>query len=399
MSTHIQVKSISTENRVVAIFCLLILSFALRPGIVSIGPLLLHVRQAFRLTYSEVSLLTSIPDVCMGLFVLCVPKISRRLGTDRTVLLSLLLLGAAILLRALAHSTSFLLFWTTLVGIGIAIAGALIGGWIKQHFPNESSFFMGIYAGGLSIGATMAAGATGYISDAFGSWRVGAGVWFILGVSAIASWSYLTRRFDAVRGNAIHRNSEAAIELPWRNGRAWLLALFFGLSQFIAYACLAWIAPWNSEIHASAIPSGLVLSLFTLVLAAGSFAAGAVAGKSGDRRLWLALGTIVTVAGFAGLAFAPTSCPSAFIVMIAFGQGMCFALGMTLPLDNTTTAGQAHAWTMFVLCVGYVIAALGPLSFGFLRDRTGGFFDSYLMLLIVSSIMMAMIPLLKRSRA
>lgn len=396
MSAEIKTNRLPSEGRAVAGFCLLVLSFALRPGIVSIGPVLLHIRQDFGLTYSEVSLLTSIPDVCMGLFVLCVPKISRRLGADRTVLLSLLLLGVAIVLRALASSTSLLLLWTTFVGIGISISGALIGGWIKEHFPQESSFLMGIYAGGLSIGATLATGATSYVSNAFGSWRVGAGIWCVLILSAIASWSYLARRVNAATGNRLHRDARAAVELPWRSKRAWLLALFFGLSQFIAYACLAWLAPWSSEIGASKIPGGLMLCLFTIFLAAGSFAAGAVAEELADRRLPLALGTICTMAGFVGLAFAPTSYPIAFVVMIAFGQGMCFALGMTLPLDNTKTAGEAHAWTMFVLCVGYMIAALGPLSFGFLRDWTGGFSDSYLMLLIVSSIMIAVVPLLKR---
>jgi MFS transporter, CP family, cyanate transporter len=397
MSTDIRTGSLRSETRAISAFCLLLLSFALRPGIVSIGPVLLHIRHEFGLTYSEVALLTSIPDVCMGFFVLCVPAISRRLGTDRTVFLSLVLLGVAILLRALTHSTDLLLFWTMLVGIGIAIAGALIGGWIKEHFPQQSSLFMSIYAGGLSIGATMAAGATSYISDAFGSWRMGAGVWCGLALAGIASWSYLARRVRATHINRPHEDKKPAIELPWKSRRAWVLAIFFGLSQFVVYACLAWLAPWNSEMHASQIPSGMLLGVFTIFLAVGSFAVGAIANRSADRRPSLALGATVTFAGFVGLTFAPTSYPIMFIVMIAFGQGMCFALGMTLPLDNAATSTEAHAWTMFVLFVGYMIAALGPLSFGYLRDWTGRFFDSCMMLLIISAILLAMIPLLKRS--
>jgi MFS transporter, CP family, cyanate transporter len=399
MSTGIQSKSLQSENRLIPEIFLLVLSFALRPGIVSVGPVLLHIRQEFGLTYSEASLLTSIPDVCMGLFVLCVPKISRRLGVNQTVLISLLLLGVAILLRATTYSTHLLFFWTALVGIGISIAGALIGGWIKENYPDESSLYMGIYAGGLSIGATMAAGATNYISDLLGSWRMGAGVWCMLALSAVASWLYLARRTNTGRVERPARKSVTVIPLPWKDGQAWRIAIYFGLSQFIAYACLAWLAPWNSEIRASAVPSGMVLGLFTFFLAVGSFAAGAIGDRSTDRRLPLALGTILTIAGVAGLAFAPTSYPIAFIVMIAIGQGMCFALGMTLPLDNTATAGDAHAWTMFVLCIGYMIAAAGPLSFGFLRDWTGSFLDSYLLLLVVSATMLAMIPLLKRSKA
>jgi CP family cyanate transporter-like MFS transporter len=397
MSAQIQISRGSEKHRAVAIFCLLVLSFALRPGIVSVGPLLLKIQQDFGLTYSEASLLTSIPDVCMGLFVLCVPAISRRLGANQTVLLSLGLLGAAMLLRAATHSTHLLLFWTMFVGIGIAIAGALIGGWIKEHFPHESSLFMGIYAGGLSIGATIAAGTTGFVAESWGSWRIGAGMWCVLAVTAIVSWSFLTRRFNgAVSGANAKQSTSATIALPWRNKRAWLLAIFFGLSQYIAYACLAWIAPWNSEVHASSVPSGLMLSLFTLLLAAGSFAAGAAAGRFADRRGLLAVGTVVTVAGFAGLAFAPHALPTVYIVLIAFGQGICFALGMTLPLDYTDNAKEAHAWTMFVLCIGYMIAALGPLSFGFLRDRSGGFTASYAVLVLVSVLMLAMIPFLKR---
>lgn len=397
MNTEIQTSSRSEGYRSVAILCLLILSFALRPGIVAVGPSLLHIREDFDLTYAGASLLTSIPDVCMGLFVLFVPGISRRLGADKTVLLSLLLLGIAMLMRAITHSTSLLMFWTALVGVGIAIAGALIGGWIKEHFPQEAPFFMGIYAGGLSIGATIAAGSTGFISTALGSWRFGVGIWCVLAVTAIASWSYLTRRFNATKGGRTNRSQAKTVGLPWRNGRAWLLAVFFGLSQFIAYACLAWIAPWNNETHASQIPGGFMLSALTLLLAAGSFTAGAA--KLRDRRILLAFGTIASIGGFFGLVLAPHSFPTACVLAIAFGQGICFALGMTLPLDHTGSPSEAHAWSMFVLFIGYMIAALGPLSFGLLRDHTGGYGGSYAMLIAVSALMLMTIPFLQKPKA
>lgn len=404
MSIDIHVKKFSNSHRTTAIFCLLVMSLALRPGIVSIGPLLLEIRRDFGLTYSEASLMTSIPDLCMGLFVLFVPKLSQILGANRTITASLVLLGVAILLRATAHSTQALLIHTTLVGIGIAIAGALIGGWIKANFPEESSLFMGIYAGGLSVGSTIAAVATSHIAENFGGWRVGSGAWCIVAIAAVASWIYLTHRFEALTrkpaaagtGNTSEAAVRGAIKLPWFNRRAWVLAIFFGLCQFVAYACIAWTAPWNSEVHASKIAGGEMLSLFMLFLAAGSFAAAVFGGSPDDRRLSLATSGILSFVGFAGLAFVPTSYPAIFVMMAAFGQGMCFALGMVLPLDNTHSTEEAHAWSMFVLFVGYLVAAAGPLSFGFLRDKTGDFFDSYVMLILVSFAMMATIPFLKR---
>jgi CP family cyanate transporter-like MFS transporter len=344
--------------------------------------------------------MTSIPDLCMGLFVLFVPKISQTLGSNRTITASLVLLGAAILLRATAHSTPILLIYTTFVGIGIAVGGALIGGWIKTHFPEESSLFMGIYAGGLSVGSTIAAVATSHIAEKFGGWRVGSGAWCVVAVAAVASWMYLTRHFETLIGACASGGSKVAvrstIKLPWFSRRAWLLAIFFGLCQFVAYACIAWTAPWNSEVHASKIPGGEMLSLFMLFLAAGSFAAAVYGGTPDDRRRSLMFSAVLSTLGFAGLAFAPNSYPAIFVIMVAFGQGMCFALGMVLPLDNTNTAEDAHAWSMFVLFVGYLVAAAGPLAFGFLRDRTGQFFDSYILLIIVSLAMMTLIPFLKR---
>jgi CP family cyanate transporter-like MFS transporter len=242
-------------SRIAIIVCLLVLSFALRPGIVSIGPALPQIQHAYGLTYSESSLLTSIPDVCMGLFILCVPGISRRLGVDRTILFSLLLLTVAMLCRALSHSKPVLLFWTTMVGMGIAIAGGLMGGWIKKHFPDESSLFMGLYAGGLSVGATVAAAGTGLIDHVTGNWRLGIGAWCTLGMTAVVSWLSLSRRLNVEADNSSRAAVRTMITLPWGNWRAWLLASFFGLCQFIAYACLAWIAPWNFEVHAARFPT------------------------------------------------------------------------------------------------------------------------------------------------
>lgn len=394
MSTSAEVGHPPAARRTASIVMLLILSLALRPGIVSIGPILLKIRQAFNLSYSQASLLTSIPDICMGFFVLFVPALSRRLGIQRTVWLSLILLGTATLMRALAQSTALLLLWTTFVGVGIAIAGALIGGWIKENFANNSSLFMGVYAGGLSIGATMAAGGSGYISEMFASWRFGAGVWTVLAFTGIASWFWLTRQAHRANASSPTAAPRTAIVLPWRSGRAWFIAVFFGLSQFIAYSCLAWVAPSFSEITKSSLPSGAMLAVFTFLLAVGSFTAGFVSKKSTDRRVWLAAGMLATAVGFVGLTFFPALFPIVPIALIAFGQGMCFALGMMLPLDYSKS-GQAHAWSMFVLCIGYMIAALGPFSVGLLRDWSGGFFDSYLMLLILSFVMIAMIPAFK----
>ncbi|VVO08904.1 2-nitroimidazole transporter [Pseudomonas fluorescens] len=386
----------SDKHSVPAVIGLLVLSIALRPAIVSIGPILLLIQNQYGLTFTQAALLTSIPDVCMGIFALVAPNLSRRFGTDRCVIAALVLLGAACLLRAVSPDAVFLLLSTFLVSIGIAIAGALIGGWIKAHFPHRPAFFMGIYAAGLSVGATLSALFTAPITEFAQNWRVGAGIWSLLCVTAVISWLWMARRFatSAPKVNTVD-NRSAVIRMPWSNPQAWLVALYFGSSQFVVYALFAWLAPASTETALTTLPAGVLLGLFTAVFAIASVGAGLIPGRAHDRRGLLGITTVLALIGTAGMAFAPETSPILYVLLVATGLGMSFTVGMTLPLDNSKTPAEAGAWTVFMLFIGYLIAALGPVCFGALRDYTGSYDLAYDMLFAVLLFMLCLTPILK----
>lgn len=371
---------------------LLILSLALRPAIISIGPILLDIRQAFTLSFTQASLLTSIPDLCMGFLALASPLLAKRFGVNGTIIGSLVLLGLGVVLRSRMESVSGLLFTTFIIGIGIAVAGSLIGGWIKEFYSDHAPMFMGIYSTGLSLGATAAAAGTGALTSATGSWRVGAGIWAVLCVTGILSWLCLAKSHTPPTER---RQSRGSVRLPWGNPKAWLIALYFGCSQLLGYAMLAWLASSMLQMHTSAIAPGYLLSAFTLIFTVANFGTGAIAGKSTDRRFLMAISSSLTVLGLAGLAFITTIAPLIFVASTAVGLGSAFTLGMTLPLDQTHSPQQANAWTVFTLFIGYLIAAVGPFGFGALRDLSGGFALPYLLLTAVAVLMLLLTPLLK----
>ncbi|WP_340120170.1 hypothetical protein [Pelagibius sp. 7325] len=62
------------------------------------------------------------------------------------------------------------------VGAGIAVAGALIGGFVKSNFPHRVTLIVGLYAISLCLGATPSAALTGPLASMAETWRVGAGV-------------------------------------------------------------------------------------------------------------------------------------------------------------------------------------------------------------------------------
>ena len=160
------------------------------------------------------------------------------------------------------------------------------------------------------------------------------------------------------------------------------------------YAVPAWTAPMYQEAGLTAARAGLILATFTAVFTIANPIFGWLS-KSHDRRLWLAASAGLATLGLGILAVAPLSAPFLSISVFAFGLGGTFTLGMTLPLDNTDSPAEANAWNAFVLMIGYVIAAGGPLAVGRLRDATGGFTLGFQCLTGVVLLMFALTPFLE----
>jgi CP family cyanate transporter-like MFS transporter len=83
------------------------------------------------------------------------------------------------------------------------------------------------------------------------------------------------------------------------------------------------------------------------------------------------------------------------VPIIAFGVAGGFTLGMTLPLDNARDTDEANVWNAFIITVAYLVASVGPLTIGFLRDLTGSFHSSLWLLAAVGCLMVALTPFLQ----
>ncbi len=377
-----------------AIAAILLVAIDLRPGIVSMGPLLPAIIGDFGLSHAAAALLTTIPDLLMGLLALPTPWLVRRYGRDPVLLLALLLLCASTLLRAFAPTVAWLLLTTTGVGAGIAVAGALIAGFVKAQFPTKAAAVMGLYATALSLGSTVSAGVSGPVAaNVAGGWRTGAGLWSLLGIFAILGWLAVALR-QRRAGVRTARSNASPPRVPFANRTAWLVALFFACDNFLFYAILSWTAPMFREYGLSPVAAGLVLASFTFSFMCANPVFGWLS-RSEDRRGWLAACGLIAVAGLLLLAVAPTAAPFLAVPLCAFGLGGGFTLGMTLPLDNTDSVEEANVWNAFVLTVGYLIAAAGPLLVGTVRDLTGDFRPAMWLLLVVGGIMLLLCPFLR----
>jgi CP family cyanate transporter-like MFS transporter len=375
--------------------CLILIGINLRPAIVSVGPLLPSIRDRFGLSHAEASLLTAIPDVLMGVLALPTPWLARRYGRDKAILAALVLLLVATLARAFVGSFGMLLVATVAIGAGLAIAGALVGGFIKQAFSSRAAFASGIYAAALAFGSTLAAAVSSPIAQVFGSWRFGLGAWALPGLLAIGAWLFIENK----QGQHLQgvRAAPQTHKLPLKNPKAWLIALFFAADNFLFYGLVSWIAPLYREHGVSPATAGLILSCFPGVFIIATPLAGLVS-RGPDRRWMLAGLSGLAVLGTLGLALAPYALPFLFIPLASFGIAGGFSLGMTLPLDNTSSPEEANSWNAFVITIAYIIAASGPLLVGGLRDLTGDFQASLWLLVTVALAMLALTPFLRPRR-
>jgi CP family cyanate transporter-like MFS transporter len=154
------------------------------------------------------------------------------------------------------------------------------------------------------------------------------------------------------------------------------VALFFGAESCLFFSSLTWVAPLYVDRGLDEGHAGLLLAVFALVRVPSAFLFPALADRSGDRRPWLALTLILATFGFCAAGLVPLAAswaPLAWVVVLGLGVGGLFPLALTLPLDYSADADEAGRLTAMTFFVGYIVAAVGPVAVGALRDATGGY--------------------------
>lgn len=132
-------------RRLYVLAALLLVALTLRPAIVSISPVLEQIRADLGLSYAAVSLLITLPTVCMGVFALTAAPLAQWLGHERTVFWAVVLVGLATVIRLAGGSVAVLFTTAILVGIGIAFIQALFSALVEKYFPSRVALVTGLY--------------------------------------------------------------------------------------------------------------------------------------------------------------------------------------------------------------------------------------------------------------
>ncbi|MED1381968.1 CynX/NimT family MFS transporter [Bacillus mycoides] len=360
------------------ILALFFVSINLRIGITSISPLLETIRQDLNISNFSVSFLTAIPVFCMGTFALLTGKVIRRYGAEKSIMACLILIGLATCMRAFTFSISTLFASSLFIGIGIALAGPLLSGFIKEKFPTKIGLMIGIYSVGMGTGASLSAGLTIPLQHVLkDDWNMALAFWGVLTIIAIIFWYPVMKRKKNTSTQDKKNNS-----LPLKNKKAWLFTIFFGLQSGIFYSITTWLAPANQNMGVSSEQAGTLITVFTVIQMICSFLIPTLADIYKNRALWL-LGSICFVLAGLSLMIYPLTTPWIPSILLGIGLGGVFPLALMLPLYETKTSEDASAWTAMMQSGGYIMGGFIPVLAGIARD----YFDGYTQIFIIMALL------------
>lgn len=377
----------SNKTLILLLLGLLLAGANLRTAIASVGPLIGFIRDDTGLSNGAIGWITTIPLIAFALLSPFAPSIARTVGTERTLVASLLVLTLGIGIRAI-DSVPLLFIGTAGIGIAIAICNVLLPSIIKQKFVNRIGFMTGLYSMTMSIFASIAAGVSVPLAEGVGwGWRNSLLVWGALSLLGMLVWLPLIRSGAPRAGGKHHAKSEKGTNV-WTSGLAWKITIFMGLQSLNYYVSVAWLPDILLSKGWSPINAGWMLSVMQLVSIPITFLIPTAAERMKDQRLAAASGAIISFVGYAGLLFGHPAIVTAAVVLMGIGQGICISLALMFIALRAKSAVQAATLSGMSQSMGYTLAALGPICLGMLHDVTASWTWPIAALLVSSFVIL-----------
>jgi MFS transporter, CP family, cyanate transporter len=360
---------------------ILLLASNLRAALTSVGPLIGEIRGEEGISHGVAGLITTVPLLAFAAMSSQAPRLARRYGVERTLLASMLVLTAGILLRS-SGPVAALFGGTVLVGLAIAAGNVLLPGLVKRDFPERTGWMTGLYSGAMGVMATVAVAAAVPLADRLGlGWRGSLACWAVPAAVAALVWVPLARRHRRAAGAAPSTATDAdgypldggrsRARSLWRSGLAWQVTVFMGLQSLVFYSTIAWLAEILRDRGLSASAAGWLVSVAQFTGLVTSLAAPPLATRRRSQRPHTSASALLSLAGYGGLLVAGRSLLPLWCVLIGLGQGAMFSLALTLFALRAPDARRAAELSGMAQTIGYLLAASGPTVLGLIHDLTG----------------------------
>lgn len=374
---------------------LLLTAANLRAPITAVGPVLENIRHAFGLSAAAAGFFNFIPLMMFAALAPVAAMLGNRFGLERSLWAALLLITLGSIVRWLPAEAAL---WsgTLMLSAGIAAANVLLPPLIKRDFTQHTAKYIGLYAATMSLTASLASGIAVPLATLSGAdWRLSLGVWAVPGIVALLAWLPLLTPRAADRSGATH--SAASGVSPWRSTVGWQVSLFMALQSLAFYTLIDWFTPYAQAKGYSQAEAGWLLFLYQAIAILANLGCMVALKRLRDARLTAFVASAAIFCGMLGLLLLPRLA-ALWLTVAGLGAGASLVLCLSLFNLRARDHRQASRLSGMAQCVGYALAALGPLFFGILHEQSGGWTLPLTLLAVLSFAQMLLAPLAGSAR-
>jgi len=371
------------------LIALVLVAFNLRPPLTALPTLVSDIRADLGYGAVAIGALTTLPILAMGGLAFVVPGLAARFGAPRVVWFATAVLVLASGMRLASSVPGVLPLSALLSGAGIALAGGLVPGLVRERMPDRIGTVTGLWTSTMLGGAGIAAALTVPLSHLLGSWQEALAFWAIPALIGLVAWSIVEppRRAIAARGARVSLRS-----LPWRSPVAWAITTFLSMNSVLFYSSVAWLAPSYLARGMSPGESGLLLGVFAAVGTIAALIFPPWIHRTRRPRALLVGVVLVTTAALLGIALVPMTLPWVWVVVFGLVNTAWFTMALTLIGMVSADGHEAARITAMAYTVMYLMAAVGPVACGALLAVTGSWEGLFLALAGVSALGLLIAP-------
>lgn len=346
---------------------ILLVSFNLRTPMTSVGPVMDLIQTEYGMSAGMAGLVTTLPLIMFGAASPFVPAVNRRLGYSRTMCIAIASIIAGELLRNLMELTG-LFAGTALIGIGIGIGNVLLPGYVRSRSPEKAGVLTGLYTAGMCAFSAVGAGLCVPLSDGMGlGWRGALTVWVSVAVLALIVWAP-----GAMKGGDAPAGRAKGSVSVWRYETAWWVTLFMGTQSLVFYTLVTWLPTMVMAKGFDASFAGNMALIYQVVAIPASLLIPVACSRVRDQRGIIVLICAWYIAGF-GIFLASDSSVAVATASALMALAMGGGIGASLALISLRSPGPARTDELSGMAqsAGFLIAAVGPVLIGAIRDASG----------------------------
>ncbi|ELC8443994.1 MFS transporter [Clostridium perfringens] len=375
------------RKKMLLILTIIFIAANLRGPLTMVGPLIPAMKESFTCSNSIFGALTSIPLFVFGVISIIAPKLDNKFGKRATILSSLVILLAGLIIRSLG-SVSTLLIGSVLIALGIGISNVLLPSVIVEGAPQkEVGKLTGTFTTTMGLFGSIASGSSIFLASIIG-WKFALEIFIITVIIALILWSAYSKTVETIEKE---EQQEPEIKLSYllKSKLVWAIALFMGIQSWIAYAIFAWVPSILIDRGLSANLSALALMLIQLCSMPTMYIIPVLASKKKTQSIFVAITTIIAFLGCLSLFSSNTIILIIGLILIGIGQGASLSFSYLFFAVRTNNAKTTSALSGLSQTIGYFIASTGPLFFGYLHDITNSWSSSLIFMLVMHIILLS----------